>query len=194
MNSNTVQKHTSFGSGLVYLVDSFDVTKLEEEITAKLIDTNLLILTDDGVNFEEEKEIFKTTVAGFNDKRVKGFENIVRAEGKISGTGRVANSKLLQASLYVKETNSSTKYDVYSVKEGVIQDSMYKDVVMVANNKATEKATIVVLRNAYNSNLSIETKGSDDGTCKIEFASTYTIDKLSEVPYKVITLKDEVTP
>ena len=186
----TVKKNSTFGSGSIYLCDSFDVAKLDTEITSKLIDVNLLILSDDGTTFEEEKQIHNTELAGFNGKRVRGFENIMKAEGKISGTGRVANSKLLEASLYRREANTSTKYDVYSVQEDTIADSMYKDVVMVGVNKASEKAQIVVLKNAYNSNLSIETKSADDGSCKLEFISAYSLEALSEVPYKIITLKE----
>ena len=188
MSAETVHKNTAFGSGLIYLVDSFDVSSLDTEITSKLIDTNLLLLTDDGVNFEEEKEIFLTQLAGFNEKRVKGYETVVRAEGKISGTGRLVNSKLLEASLYKKQENSSTKYDVYKVEEGIINS--YKDVVMVATNKATEKAQLIILHNAYNSNLSLETKGSDDGSCKLEFASAYDKENLNKVPYEICTLKE----
>ena len=180
MNANTVNKNTAFGSGLIYLVDSFDVAQLDTEITSKLIDDNLLILTDDGVNFEEEKEIFSTQLAGFNEKRVSGYETVVRAEGKISGTGRLVNAKLLEASVY----------DVYRVEEGIIASDKYKDVVMVATNKATEKAQIIILHNAYNSNLSLETKGSDDGSCKLEFASAYDKDNLNKVPYEICTLKE----
>ena len=66
----------------------------------------------------------------------------------------------------------------------------YKDVVMVATNKATEKAQIIILHNAYNSNLSLETKGSDDGSCKLEFASAYDKENLNKVPYEICTLKE----
>ena len=61
---------------------------------------------------------------------------------------------------------------------------------MVATNKATEKAQIIILHNAYNSNLSLETKGSDDGSCKLEFASAYDKDNLNKVPYEICTLKE----
>lgn len=190
--TNTVKNNSAFGSANIYLVPSFDVTQLDTEITAKLIEDNLLVLTDDGTNFEETKEIHSTQIAGFNEKRVQSFENIIRAEGKITGSGRLVNKKLLEASLYTKETNSSTKYEVYSVKEGTIADAQYNDIVMVGVNKAGEKAQIVVLQNAYNANLSVETKASDDGTCKVEFVSAYDLAKLNEVPYKIITLKETV--
>lgn len=187
-----VNKSTLFGTANIYLVPSFGLAQLDTEITSKLIEANLLIITDDGTNFEEEKEIHGTSLAGLNEKKVKGLENIVRAEGKISATGRLINKKLLEASLYSKETNTSTKYEVYRVKEGLIEDSSYCDVVMVGNNKSNEKAQIVVLHNAYNNNLSIETKGSDDGSCKVEFISSYDLADLSKVPYEIITLKEEV--
>lgn len=183
------KKLTTFGTANIYLTPSFDETKLDEEIGAKLIDANLLAITDDGTNFEEEKEIYTSSVAGVNGKNVKGFQNIVKAEGKISATGRLVNQLLLEASLYKKETNSSTTHDVYGVEEGVIDDSMYKDVVMVATNKNHENGAIVVLHNAYNTNLSIETKSGDDGTCKLEFVSNYSIENINKVPYKIIQLK-----
>ena len=185
-----VNKSTLFGTANIYLVPSFDLAQLDTEITSKLIEANLLLITDDGTNFEEEKEIHGTTLAGLNEKKVKGLENVVRAEGKISATGRLVNKKLLEASLYAKESNSSEKYDVYRVKEGLIDDSAYSDVVMVGMNKSNEKAQIVVLHNAYNANLSIETKGSDDGSCKVEFISTYDIENLNKTPYEIITLKE----
>lgn len=185
-----VNKSTLFGTANIYLVPKFDLAQLDTEITSKLIEANLLIITDDGTNFEEEKELHNTSFAGTNEKRVKGLENVVRAEGKISATGRLVNKKLLEASLYAKESNSSEKYDVYRVKEGLIDDSAYSDVVMVGMNKSNEKAQIVVLHNAYNVNLSIETKGSDDGSCKVEFISTYDIENLNKTPYEIITLKE----
>lgn len=187
---NTVTKNSAFGSANIYLVPSFDVSQLDTEIASKLTEENLLVLTDDGTNFEETKEIHSTQLAGFNEKRVKGFENVIRAEGKISATGRLINSKLLTASLYKKESNTSEKYEVYKVPEGIIDDSMYQDVVMVATNKANEKAQIVVLHNAYNSSLSMETKASDDGTCKVEFVSSYDVANLNKTPYEIITLKE----
>lgn len=187
--TETTNKQTIFGTANIYLLDKFDLSKLDEEITTKLIDANLLACTDDGTNFEEEKEIYNSSFAGQNGKAVKGFDHVVRAEGKISGTGRLVNQKLLEASLYKKETNSSTKYEVYSVEEGVIADSCYRDVVMVAMNKANDMGTIVLLQNAYNTSLSIETKSAEDGTCKLEFVSHYDLANLDKVPYKVIPLK-----
>lgn len=186
---NTVNSNSLFGTANIYLVPSFDLESLDTEITSKLIEANLLLVTDDGTNFEEEKTIHFTTLAGFNEKRVKGFENVVKAEGKISATGRLVNKKLLEASLYAKESNTSEKYDVYRVKEGLIDDSAYSDVVMVGMNKANEKAQIVVLHNAYNTNLSVETK-IDDGSCKVEFVSAYDYANLNKTPYEVITLKE----
>ena len=185
-----VNKSTLFGTANIYLVPSFDLAQLDTEITSKLIESNLLLLTDDGTNFEEEKEIHTTTLAGFNEKKVKGFENVVRAEGKISATGRLVNKKLLESSLYVKESNESSTYDVYRIKEGIIEDSLYSDIVMVGRNKSNEKAQIVVLHNAYNANLSIETKVSEDESCKVEFTSTYDIENLNKTPYEIITLKE----
>ncbi|SCJ00062.1 Uncharacterised protein [uncultured Clostridium sp.] len=187
---NTVNSNSLFGTANIYLVPKFDLAQLDTEITSKLIEANLLIITDDGTNFDEEKTMHSTPLAGFNEKRVKGFENITKAEGKISATGRLVNKKLLEASLYVKESNSSEKYDVYRVKEGLIEDSAYSDVVMVGMNKSNEKAQIVVLHNAYNTNLSIETKGSDDGSCKVEFVSAYDYANLNKTPYEIITLKE----
>ena len=187
---NIVNDNSTFGSATIYLVPDFDVSQLDTEITTKLIEANLLILTDDGTNFEETKEVHSTQLAGFNEKKVKGFENVVRAEGKISATGRLVNKKLLEASLYTKESNISEKYDVYRVKEGLIDDLSYYDVVMLGMNKSNEKAQIIVLHNAYNSNLSIETKGSDDGSCKVEFVSSYDYENLTKVPYEVVTLKE----
>ena len=142
------KKLTTFGTANIYLTPSFDESKLDEEIGAKLIDANLLAITDDGTNFEEEKEIYTSSVAGVNGKNVKGLQSIVKAEGKISATGRLVNQLLMEASLYKKEANSSTTHDVYGVEEGVIDDSMYKDVVMVATNKNNENGAIVVLHNA----------------------------------------------
>lgn len=189
---DTVNTNTLFGSANIYLVPSFDTESLDTEITSKLIEDNLLVITDDGTNFEEEKEIYSSDLAGFNKKRVKGFENVIKSEGKISATGRLVNKKLLEASLYTKDTNTSTKYDVYSVKEGTIADSQYCDVVMVGVNKANEKAQMIVLHNAYNQNLSIETKSTEDGTCKVEFVSAYNLANLNKVPYKIIDAKETV--
>ncbi|WP_040191054.1 hypothetical protein [Clostridium culturomicium] len=190
--ATTVKNKNIFGSANIYLVPSFDIEQLDSEIAAKLIEANLLVLTDDGTNFEETKEIHSTQIAGFNEKRVQGFENIIRAEGKITGSGRLVNKKLLEASLYTKDSNSSTTYEVYTVKEGTITDAQYNDIVMVGVNKAGEKAQIIVLHNAYNANLSVETKASDDGTCKIEFVSAYGFAKLNKVPYEIITLNETV--
>lgn len=190
--TNTVSTKSTFGTSNIYLVPSFDVEQLDTEITSKLIEDNLLIITDDGTNFEEEKEIYSDSWAGFNGKRVKEAEIIVKSEGKISATGKLVNKKLLEASLYTKDTNTSTKYDVYSVKEGTIASSQYSDVVMVGVNAANELAQIVVLHNAYNANLSIETKSAEKATCKVEFTSAYDLGKLNETPYKIITLKETV--
>lgn len=185
---NTINKNSTFGTSNIYLVPSFDTTKLEEEITAKLIEGNLIILTDDGTSFEEEKEIYTPSLATTNEKRIKGLERVVKAEGKITGTGKVINKTLLEASLYTKEENASTKYQVYSVKEGIIAPERYNDVVMVGKNTEGGLAQMIVLHNAYNTNLSVETKGKEDSSCKLEFVSAYTWENLNKVPYEVITL------
>lgn len=189
---NTINKNSTFGTSNIYLVPTFDVSKLEEEITAKLIDTNLLAISDDGVNFEEEKEIYTTSIAGLNEKRVRGLERIIKSEGKITGTGKVVNKQLLNASLYTKQENKSTKYDVWKIKEGYIDDANYSDVVMVGRNKDNELAQMIVLHNAYNTSLSVETKGKEDYSCKLEFVSCYELDKLNESPYEIITLAETV--
>lgn len=188
---NTINKNSTFGTSNIYLVPKFDVSKLEEEITAKLIEDNLLAVSDDGTSFEEEKEMYTTSIAGLNEKRVRGLERIIKSEGKITGTGKVVNKQLLNASLYTKQENTSTKYDVWKIKEGYIDDANYNDIIMVGRNKDNELAQMIILHNAYNGSLSIETKGKEDYNCKLEFVSCYELDKLNESPYEIITLAEK---
>ena len=66
-------------------------------------------LSDGGVTFTSTPEIRQIPVQGHLDRKLKGFERIIKVDGKVEGEILALNKSVLEMSLYKKETITSTK-------------------------------------------------------------------------------------
>ncbi|MGL5327876.1 MAG: hypothetical protein ACRDD7_01320, partial [Peptostreptococcaceae bacterium] len=173
------------------IVDSFDTSALDTEITSKLIEANKLCCKADGVEVEVATEIKQSEVAGFQGKKVSGFERALRTEGKVSGTAFILNTKLLNSTILEKTTNASTKFDGYAFKEGIIKDTAYNDVVVVGTTAEEGKDHLIVLRNCLNeSGFKLSTEEEGDAGSEFEMVTRYSVANLKQVPVEVFVPKE----
>lgn len=129
-------------------------------------------LSDGGVKFTSTPDIRKIPVQGHLDRKLKGFERILKVDGKVEGEILVINKNTLQMSLYKKQSTSSTKYDKYVPHTGIIEDDMYGDLLVIGTTTG-EVPVIAHIENTYNSELTLETADKEEGKIKINFESAY---------------------
>ena len=125
-------------------------------------------LSDGGVKFTSTPDIRKIPVQGHLDRKLKGFERILKVDGKVEGEILVINKNTLQMSLYKKQSTSSTKYDKYVPHTGIIEDDMYGDLLVIGTTTG-EVPVIAHIENTYNSELTLETADKEEGKIKINF-------------------------
>lgn len=169
--------------------DTFSDTSNLDTLVAKLTDANKLATSDGGVKFTCTHEIHDIPFARLNEKKVKGNQRVLKVEATVEGEVLTFNSKLMDMSLMTKETNSSTKYDVYRPNSGFIPEAKYKDLAVVGTS--TEgKDVIILLHNTYNSELALDSGDSDEGRIAVKFEAHYDKAALDKVPVEVLILKE----
>lgn len=129
-------------------------------------------LSDGGVKFTSTPDIRKIPIQGHLDRKLKGFERILKVDGKVEGEILVINKNTLQMSLYKKETITSSKYEKYVPHTGIIEDDMYGDLLVIGTTTG-EVPVIAHIENTYNSELTLETADKEEGKIKINFESAY---------------------
>ena len=165
-----------FDSAMLYYTD-FDTSNLETAIAS--LKGHELGLSDGGVTFSSEPEIRDIPFAGALERKIKGYQRILKTTGKIEGQILPINADLLTMSLYKKDTVTSVTYDKYIPTTGLIADSYYKDLVLVGTT-ADETDIIIVIRNTYNSAFNLDTKDKEEGKIKVAFEGCY--EKGSDIP------------
>lgn len=173
-----------FDSAMLYYGD-FDLTNIDTFLES--LKGKELGLSDGGVTFSSTPEIRQIPVAGHLDRKLKGYERIIKVDGKVEGEILPINKALLEMSLFKKETITSTKYDKYVPVTGVIGDAQYKDLLLVGTTGG--EAVIVHIMNTYNNVLSLETKDKEEGKVKVSFESAYD-PSTNKVPVEVYVPKE----
>ena len=144
----------------------FDLTNIDTLMTQ--LEGKELGLSDGGVTFTSTPEIRQIPVQGHLDRKLKGFERIIKVDGKVEGEILVVNKNTLQMSLYKKQTITSSKYEKY-----------------VPHTTTEEVAVIAHIQNTYNTELALETADKEEGKVKINFESAYDPKKDKEVPVAI---------
>ena len=165
----------------------FDLTNIDtlmEQLQGKELG-----LSDGGVTFTSTPEIRQIPVQGHLDRKLIGFERIIKVDGKVEGEILVVNKNTLEQSLYKKESTTSTKYDKYVPHTGIIEDDMYGDLLVVGTTTG-EVPVIVHIQNTYNTELALETADKEEGKVQINFESAYDPKKDKEVPVAIYLPKE----
>ena len=178
--------HIVWDSATLYY-GKFDLTNIDT-LTAQL-EGKELGLSDGGVTFTSTPEIRQIPVQGHLDRKLKGFERIIKVDGKVAGEILALNKSVLEMSLYKKETITSTKYEKYVPHTGVIEDDMYGDLLVVGTTTG-DVPVIVHIQNTYNTELPLDTKDKEEGKIKVNFESAYDPKKNKEVPVAVYLPKE----
>lgn len=157
-----------FDSAMLYYgtFDLSNVDNLESELAGKELG-----ISDGGIKFSSTPEIRQIPIAGYLDRKLKGYERILKVDGKVEGELLVINNKVLEMSLMKKESTSSTKYEKYVPVQGVIEDGMYGDLLVIGETAG--QPVIVHIMNTYNSTFELETKDKEEGKVAVNFESAY---------------------
>lgn len=155
-----------------------DVTAVDALLTA--VEKDKLGTTKGEFKVKVEPQIRQIEYAGRMDRDTKEAERITG--WKITAEGEMLNfnDKILSATLMQKETNGSTKYDVYGLKQS-IEVTDYKNLVAIGRLKNKAEYGIIVLNNTYNdAGLEFGMKDNDEASTKFNFTARYDVD--SDVP------------
>lgn len=163
-----------------------DVTAIDALMTA--IQTDKLGTTKGEFKVKVEPQIRGIEYAGKMDRDTKEAERITG--WKITAEGEMLNfnDKILTASLMVKETNASTKYDVYGLKKS-IDVTDYKSLVAIGKMKNRNDYGVIILNNTFNdAGLEFGMKDNDEASTKFNFTAKYTADD-DTPPFKFLKPK-----
>lgn len=181
MSQNIDLSKVIFDSAMLYYGD-FNLENADtllEELEGKELG-----LSDGGITFTSTPEIRQIPVAGALERKLKGYERIIKVDGKVEGEIVVINNDTLEMSLMEKAETTSTKYDKYVPCTGVIKDDKYKSLLVVGTTGSGE-AIIIHLKNTYNSVMEVSTTDKEEGKAKISFESAYDPKKNKEVPVEI---------
>lgn len=161
-----------FDSAMLYYDTTIDI-----ETNIATLETYLkgkeLGCSDGGVTFTSTPEVRQIPFAGSLERKIKGFERILKVEGKIEGEVLKLNEKTLAMSLYKKATVTPalTKHDKFTPITGVIPTSAYGDLLLVGTTFG--EPILILLKNTYVEELSLDTKDKEEGKIKISCEGRY---------------------
>lgn len=164
--------------------DLTDIDKLIESLRGKELGCS-----DGGVSFECSPEVRDIPFAGTLERKIKGFQRVLKVDGKVEGEILVLNNELLKMSLFEKKTITSNKLDKYVPVTGLIKNEAYASLLVVGTEAGGEDVIIHIM-NTYNSALNLETKDKEEGKCKVVFEAIY--EDLNATPPVEIYLPKEV--
>lgn len=179
-----------FDSAMLYYDTAIDIEKniatLETYLTGKELGCS-----DGGVTFTSTPEVRQIPFAGTLERKIKGFERILKVEGKIEGEILKLNEKTLAMSLYKKATvdPALTKHDKYTPITGVIPTSAYGDLLLVG--ETCGEPVLILIKNTYIEELSLDTKDKEEGKIKISCEGRYA-SATSEPPIEIYVPKTAV--
>ncbi|MDU3548941.1 MAG: hypothetical protein E7F83_16165 [Clostridium sp.] len=168
-------------SGVIYYGD-FDMTTLDNLMTT--IDGKELGLIKSSLKFEAKPEIRDIEHAGSLERKVKGMQRILKWDVSAESEILDFNEKVLTSSLIKKETNASSKFDVYAPSND-IADEDYKDLLIVGKKKSGEPIVIHIF-NSYNpEGISFEMKDKDESAVSMKFIGAYSFNDDTKKPFKI---------
>jgi hypothetical protein len=168
---------------------TFDDTNMQT-LVASLTDADKLGLGKDSIKFAAKPKISDYDFAGKEDRKVMNMEEITGWDISVDGSCIDFNEKVLTASLMTKST--SAEGDTYAVytPQSSLSTASYKDLVVVGRLKNNAQPVAVLVKNTYNADgIQFECKDKNNAAIKFSFEAAYSMDALSEVPFKIITPK-----
>lgn len=168
---------------------TFDDTNMQT-LVASLTDANKLGLGKDSIKFAAKPKISDYDFAGKEDRKVMNMEEITGWDISVDGSCIDFNEKVLTASLMTKSTPLETDtYAVYTPQSS-LSTASYKDLVVVGKLKNNAQPVAILVKNTYNADgIQFECKDKNNAAIKFSFEAAYSMDALSEVPFKIITPK-----
>jgi hypothetical protein len=178
-----------FDQASLYYGKDIDLTNIDTVLDN--LDKYMLGLSDGGVKFKETRKVRDIPFAGSLDRPIKNFQRVLSAGGEVEGEVLIVNKELLEMSLYEKGTTTSTKYDKYISKTGIIPESAYGTLLMVA--KKGSEQFIIVLKNCYNENgMSIDSKDKEEAVVKVKFTACISSPTDTSAPVEIYIPKPTV--
>ena len=176
------------GNAKIYY-GTFDPTNVETMITG-LTDAQRLGLGKDSIKFAAKPKITDYDFAGKEDRKVMNMEEITGWDISVSGSCIDFNEKILTASLMTKATPlEGDKYVVYTPQSS-LSTASYSDLLIVGRLKNNAEPVAILVKNTYNADgVQFECKDKDNAGIKFSFEAAYSMDRLDEVPFLVITPK-----
>lgn len=177
-----------------YIIDS--ATVYYGVIATETVDTLLaslegkeLGISKGGIKIELKPEIRNVEFDGALDRNVKGMQRITKWDVKGEGDILEFNPKVLEASLFEKDSSiTSTKYDVYKPQSSIV-DADYGTMVIVGQLQNSDTPIIFVLDNTFNmEGITIDTKDKDEAAFKMSFEGAYNLGS-NTPPCKILVKK-----
>ncbi|MDC4241822.1 hypothetical protein NE398_16930 [Clostridium tertium] len=176
-------------SGIIYYGD-FDTSTLDNLMTT--INGKELGLIKSSLKFEAKPEIRDIEYAGSLERKIKGMQRILKWDVSAEADILDFNENVLTASLIKKESNESTKFDVYSPSNNIL-DGDYKDLLIVGKKHKSNEPIVIHIFNSYNpEGMSFEMKDKDEASTSMKFIGAYTFEDDTKKPFKIYMPKKAV--
>ncbi|WP_195954413.1 hypothetical protein [Clostridium tertium] len=176
-------------SAVIYYGD-FDTSTLDNLMTT--INGKELGLSKSSLKFEAKPEIRDIEYAGSFERKVKGMQRVLKWDVSAEADILDFNENVLTASLIKKESNASTKFDVYSPSTD-IADGDYKDLLIVGKKHKSNDPIVIHIFNSYNpEGISFEMKDKDEAGTSMKFIGAYSFENNTEKPFKIYMPKKEI--
>lgn len=176
-------------SGVVYYGD-FDISTLDNLMTT--INGQELGLIKSSLKFEAKPEIRDIEYAGSLERKVKGMQRILKWDVSAEADILDFNEKVLTASLIKKESNESTKFDVYSPSID-INEGDYKDLLIVGKKHKSNDPIVIHIFNSYNpEGVSFEMQDKNEAPTSMKFIGAYSFEDDTKKPFKIYMPKKVV--
>lgn len=176
-------------TGVIYYGE-FDISTLDNLMAS--IKGQELGLIKSSLKFEAKPEIRDIEHAGSLERKVKGMQRVLKWDVSAEADILDFNEKVLTASLIKKESNESTKFDVYSPSNDIL-DGDYKDLLIVGKKYKSNEPIIIHIFNSYNpEGMSFEMKDKDEASASMKFIGAYSFEDDTEKPFKIYMPKKTV--
>lgn len=174
------------GSAKIYVGDFSANYKKPNALIASLGAENEFGLCKDGVKIKSEANIAEYDFNGKNDKTVKEMQEILGYTVEIEGELIDINETFLSMSGFKKETIEETgDYKIYN--PSALNDTDYKDIVIVGRLLGKDTVCAILCKNCYNSNgIEFDTKDKENAGAKFKFNSCYSIEDMDATPISII--------
>lgn len=169
-------------SGVIYYGD-FDISTLDNLMAT--ISGNELGLIKSSLKFEAKPELRDIEHAGSLERKIKGMQRILKWDVSAEADILDFNEKVITSSLIKKETNTSTKFDVYSPSTEMA-DTDYKDLLIVGKKHKSGEPIVIHIFNSYNpEGISFEMKDKDESAISMKFIGAYSFSDDTKKPFKI---------